>query len=226
MASNINKILAGMRASGKLQDWKDKGDAGEDAVLAICLDRQRRLGGLLYQSYKYPYQSNSVNVTYCGNIKMANGKLESYESGYKGAVLNDEIDILYITPYMIFPIEVKAYHAKLVVDSKWMTKNGDRVDKSPIAQSEKHARHLYHTLWEYLPEGDSRYIKPICCFVDRCTLDDNRTPAQMAYLPACTLNRLKSELIKYNKPREYGLDLKAIQTRLNEAKVEIRKEFT
>lgn len=222
---DINAILGNMRKQGKLQNMKGKGDAGEDAVLHLVLERQRHLGGLVYQSFKYPYQTNRQGVTYTGNIFYENGQFVNVDTKKSGAGLEDEIDILLVTPYKVFPIEVKSYHAKLEVYNDWMRKQGEEVDKSPIAQAEKHARHLYHAIADVLPDGRPEYIKPIVCFVDRCTLNDTRTEESIRYLPVCILNTLKATIIANNSPLAYNIDLDAVRTKLSQIKTDVRKEF-
>ena len=57
--ASINDVLRDMRNAGTLQDMRQKGDLGEEAVLAICYDRKEKAGaGLLYQSFMYPYQTD------------------------------------------------------------------------------------------------------------------------------------------------------------------------
>lgn len=222
---DINSILKDMRKQGKLMNMKGKGDAGEDAVLHLVLERQRHLGGLVYHSFKYPYQTNRDGVTYTGNIFMEDGKFVNVDTKKSGAGLEDEIDILLITPYRVFPIEVKSYHAKLEVYDHWMRKQGEEVEQSPIAQAEKHARHLYHALYDVLPDGRPEYIKPIVCFVDRCTLNDTRSEESIRYLPCCILNTLKATIIANNSPLAYNLDLEAVKGKLDSIKTDVRKEF-
>lgn len=219
--ADINSVLSRMRKAGKLQNMKDKGDAGEDAVLAVCYKRKQLSGtGLLYQSYAYPYQTNRSGVCYTGNIVYKDNDLIEYTRDS----INDEIDILYITPYKIFPIEVKSYHSGSIdIYDHWFNKNHEPVEKSPVLQAEKHARHLYHLIYEYLPDGDPSYIKPIVCFVDRCTIHDDRAPHFQEYVPVCVLNNLMRTLNDYNTPGAYNLDLTAIDNKLNECKVSIRK---
>jgi hypothetical protein len=212
-----------MRKQGKLKDMKGKGDAGEDAVLNLCLDMQPKLGGLLYQSFSYPYQSNRDGKNYLGNIKFENKILVDYTDTKR--TLHDEIDVLYVTDYRVFAIEVKAYHAKIRVYDNWVDKNGTPVDKSPVAQAEKHARHLYHALHSVLPEGNPNYIVPICCFVDRCELKDDRNIDMQYYVPVSILNNFKKTFLSRNQPLDYNLDIKAIQRKLNEVKMDVRKEF-
>ena len=227
---SIDATLARMREAGKLRNAKDKGDLGEDAVLDICLAIKRQVGGIVVQSFAYPYASNREGKNYTGNIKWENDQFVEY-TDQKG--LTDEIDILLITPYRIFPIEVKSYKANIKVYDHWMDRDNNgpdkpkgmiKVDKSPIAQAEKHARHLYHQLYMALPDGKADYILPIVCFVDRCTVDDDRSAAMQNYLPVTILNTLRPTIAQYNAPLRYALDLDAIKRRLNEIKSATRKE--
>lgn len=228
--SRIDDTLARMRQAGKLRNIKDKGDLGEDAVLDICLAIKRQIGGFVIQSYAYPYASNREGKNYTGNIKLENGQFVEY-TDIKG--LTDEIDVLLVTPYRIFPIEVKSYKAKIRVYDHWMDRDNNgsgtrgmaKVDKSPIAQAEKHARHLYHQIHMCLPDGKPDYIVPMVCFVDRCVVDDDRSDAMQAYLPVTILNTLRPTIVQYNAPLRYALDLEAIKRRLNEIKTTTRKEF-
>lgn len=213
---SINSILKDMRASGKLMDMKGKGDAGEEAVLQLTLTRMAHTGGIVFHSFKYPYQSNRQGVTYLGNVKFENGKYVEYTEGKGNRSFEDEIDVLYISPYRIFPIEVKSYHANLEVYDFWMKKQGTMVDKSPVSQAEKHARHLYHALYDVIPDGNPEYIKPIVCFVDRCKLVDNRSDEQIAYIPCCILNNFNATIIKNNTPLEYNLDMDMVAKKLKE----------
>lgn len=221
---SINSLLNDMRRAGKVQDMKAKGNYGEDAVIAICSDRKTRQGhGLLYQGFMYPYASNRDGVVYAGNI-VYNTETEKFTE-YSNKSINDEIDVLYVTPYRIFAIEVKSYHAKLIIDKNgWLYRSGQPVDKSPIAQAEKHARHLYQSIYEVIPDGDWHYIVPIVCFVDQCKVSDDRHPVFVNYIPVCILNNLLNCINKYNKPLDYNLDLNEIAKKLNSIKVSA-KEF-
>lgn len=220
---NINDTLRKMRMAGKISDMKSKGDLGEDAVLAICADRKNTVGqGILYQSYMYPYQTDRSGRCYTGNVKYENKKFVEYTKDS----LNDEIDVLYITPYRIFPIEVKSYHARTIeVYRHWSGKDSKPFEKSPIAQAEKHARHLYHLLYDVIPDGKPAYIQPMVCFVDRCELRDDRDQVDFDYIPACIINNFLSTLNHYNTPLEYNLDLSAIERKLNESKVSIKRSL-
>ena len=221
--ASINDILNKMRKAGKIQDAKGKGDLGEDAVLAICYDRMQASGkGLLYQSLMYPYQSNRSGVVYTGNIKYENQEFVEYTEDR----INDEIDVLYVTPYRIFVIEVKSYHArKLEVYDHWFNYNGSPVDKSPIVQAEKHARHLYHALHDVIPDGNPMYIVPMVCFVDNCKVLDDREEYFQNYIPIAILDTLLSTLNKNNVPLEYNLDLAQIENKINQIKVSIKRKM-
>lgn len=219
----IDSILKDMRKAGKVSDWKSKGDAGEEAVVQVCLELQRKIGGMVYHSYSYPYQTDTVGRVYTGNIKLENGKYVEYTDSKKGMV--DEIDVLYVTDYRVFVIEVKAYHAKIDIYDHWLKKNGTEVDKSPILQTEKHCRHLYHALSCVLPDGQPKYIVPLCCFVDRCTVEDDRSPEFEKYIEVCILSNLKSSIMSLNTPLEYNLDLEEIKRKLNEKKLECKAAY-
>lgn len=225
MKKDVNAVLSAMRKAGKMSDYKSKGDLGEDAVLELCLRRRDAVGkGLLYQSFVYPYQTNANGVCYVGNVIRddSTGKFVDYSRDS----INDEIDILYVTPYRVFPIEVKSYgKARLDVSDLWFARNGSFVDKSPIAQAEKHARHLYHAIYEALPNGDPAYIKPMVCFVDNCTLREERNDYFHDYIPVCIFNRFLATLNEYNTPLKYNLDLQAIAKKLNDVQVSVKKKL-
>lgn len=212
----INQRLAEMRAAGKVLDIKAKGAAGEAAALDVVHGYRTKHGGILKSGYMYPYASNRQNQIYLGNIFWDEEKQRFYDVTRQ---LNDEIDILYISHYRVFAIEIKAYHDDtIVITNEWMERQGRKVDKSPLAQAEKHARHLYHQLYDVLPFGDPRYICPLVCFVDRSTIDDRRSAEMRYYLPAIPLNWLKQTLLDYDRPVDgtnvYTLDLEMIEKKL------------
>lgn len=221
--SQINDVLNKMRKAGKLQDMKSKGDLGEDAVLSLCYARKKKVGnGLLYQSFTYPYQTARDGACYLGNIKY-DTEANEFKDFTKDTNI-DEIDVLYITPYRIFVIEVKSYGAKkLEINDHWFFRNSTPVDKSPITQAEKHARHLYHALNDVIPDGNPNYIVPLVCFVDKCRVVDNRSDHFQAYIPVCILNNFLSVINKNNVPMEYNLDLQHIERKLNEVKTGIKR---
>lgn len=214
--ADINSLLRDMRKAGKVRDNKAKGNIGEDAVLHVVLELQNKIGGVVYHSLSYPYQKDAYGRTYTGNIMLENGGYKEYTESKRGFM--DEIDVLYVTSYRIFPIEVKSYHAKLEVFDHWVKKNGQLVDKSPLLQEEKHCRHLYHALYAVLPDGLPTYIIPLVCFVDRCTVEDTRSRSFQDYMPVCILNNLKRTIVELNTPLQYNLDVEQIQSKINTIK--------
>ena len=212
----INKNLRAMRAAGKVMDIKAKGAAGEAAAFDIVHEYRTKRGGILKQGFMYPYASNRQGQVYLGNIFWDEEKQKFYDMTKQ---LNDEIDILYISNYRVFAIEVKSYHDKtIVVTDKWMERQGKKVEKSPFAQAEKYARHLYHQLYDVLPFGDPRYIVPVVCFVDESTIDEQRSDKMRYYLPMTILDNLKQLLIDRDLPVDadsgYTLDLDMIEKKL------------
>lgn len=216
---SIDSFLAKMRTAGKMQDPKLKGSLGEEAVFELCANRSDKC--ILYNSFMYPYQTSRSGVVYTGNIKYEDGQFVDYTD----KSLNDEIDILFITALKVFVIEVKSYSAyRLDVYDHWMNNGNTPVDKSPITQAEKHARHLYHAIYDVLPDGDPMYIVPIVCFVDHCTLRDDRSEYFRAYIPVCVLNNLNRTINKYNTPGPYNLSISDVQRKLKNVAVSIKKE--
>lgn len=217
---NINKILNDMRESSAIQDYESKGALGEEAVFAILAERPDKC--LLYNSLRYPYQTNRQGIVYLGNIKYENNVFVDYSSD----TTEDEIDCVYITKYRIFPIEVKSYHVKRIdVYDHWINRVDEPMDKSPVAQAEKHARHMYHAIYDVLPKGDPSYIKPVVCFVDQCVIRDARDKYFQNYIPVCTLNALNKVINKYNKPLKYALSLKDIEHKIKNVSISIKKQL-
>ena len=213
MSSNsINQHLAEMRAAGKVTDYKAKGNAGELAAVDVVHAYYMQRGGILRHGFMYPYATNHASQMYLGNIFWDEEQKKYTTISRKS---NDEIDILYISHFNIIPIEVKAYHDKsILIKDDWMWRRNQKVDKSPIAQVEKHARHLYHQLYDVIPNGDSKYIRPVVCFVDECSVNDKRSPSMMQYIPVCVLDGLKSTLCKIDVQGAYTLDLEMIEKKL------------
>ena len=220
--ADINSILKSMRQSGKIRDHKAKGSAGEKAVLEVAHEFLRSTSGIMFLSYKYPYQTDRSGACYLGNIKYENGKYVDYTNKSYA----DEIDVLIITPYRIFPIEVKSYHARSIeIFDHWMRKDKEEVEKSVIVQAEKHARHLYHLLNPFIPEGNPDYIVPIVCFVDRCSISDTRSTLMQEYIKLTILNTLMSTLIKCHTPLNYSLDLPAIYKYMDQKKISFERRY-
>lgn len=208
LIKDVNSIFRDLDAAAG--DIKAKGTCGEKAVLRICEEFYQKGGGILYHSYTY-----KVDPEQAGNIKKSdNGRLYLENLGS-----TTEIDVLLVTPFRIFPIEVKTY----AVSGNTVIRLTDegiegcyKTDKSPVHQNEMHCRHLYSQIYRVLPEGKTEYIKPIVVFVDKCKLKDDRSTWQKQYIPVAILDNIYALIKTLNKPCEYRLDLDLVDNALNE----------
>lgn len=193
----------------------EKGVFGEKAALRVCEEIYQQCGGILYHSYTY---KSSPGLP--GNIKRGP---DGFYLMPVGSVT--EIDVLLVTPFKVFPLEIKAYKANRIVLTDERISGCAVTEKSPIHQNEMHCRHLYPDLVRALPEGSTKYIEPVVVFVDKCTLEDNRSSWQKAYIKAATLNTLRSCLVTLNRPLEYRIDLGVMAKCLEESCVSCEKYF-
>lgn len=199
--SQVNKILKKMRTT----DIKEKGDQGEFAVLAICEKEYQRYGGLLYHSFNY-----KTDKELKGNIKRDGDRLYTENLGP-----TTEIDILYVSPFRVIPVEVKSYKSKAIILRDNGISGCKITDKSPVHQNEMHCRHLYSGIMEALPNGDEEYIKPIVVFVDECKLNDKRSSWQKEYIKSYTLNLFEDILKKCDTRRNNKyINLELMENRL------------
>lgn len=208
--NQMNNILKGMRTT----DMKQKGTKGEEAVFKLCEQLYQRHGGILYHSYSY-----KVDKKLPGNIK------KNEDGSLRLENLGDltEIDVLYVSPYRVFPIEVKSYSAKQITLKDDCIEGTRSTGKSPVHQNEMHCRHLYSHIFRALPDGKTDYIVPIVVFVDRCKLVDKRSAWQKEYIYKAILNNLKSTLVSYNVPGKYSINLKLMEDCLKEAELNHEK---
>lgn len=204
---SIDSILKRMHS----QDATDKGTTGEQAVFTICEKFYNEYGGILIHSYAYKTVDGLA-----GNIKTQYGGF--YVENIGGYT---EIDILLCTPFKIFPIEVKAYKAKKIILTDDRISGCNVTNKSPIHQNEMHMRHLYPQIFTNIPGGKCYdYVVPIVVFVDRCTVEDNRSREIQDYIPIAILNTLNATITKYNKPvNNTIIDLKGLEQSLRSAMV-------
>ncbi len=193
-----------------------KGSYGEQAVFKICEQFYQREGGILYHSYTY-----RVDETKAGNIK----KDENGKPYVENLGSSTEIDVLYVSPYRLYAIEVKAYKAKHITLTDDGISGCYKTDKSPVHQNEMHMRHLYAELFMGLPKGNTDYCTPLVCFVDKCTVEDNRSDWQKQYIPVTVLNGLRPFIKATDKPIENRLDLNTIQRILNEMMISCDKHL-
>lgn len=184
------------------KDFKMKGESGELIALSITKEFQKKVDCIILHSYKYRYVTNDYGVPYEGNIKLEDGEF----IGITDASYTDEIDLLIITKYRVFVVEVKARSGRWLIEDHWIKQNGKKEDKSPLAQDEKHCRHLYHHCYEYLPLGHENYIVPVVLFVDRADILDKRCPDMRVYIPVEIANRYLDFLIEHNSPLKYAIN--------------------
>jgi hypothetical protein len=208
--NTVNDLLKQMRETGGTA----KGVVGEDAAFVICEMIYQMEGGILYHSYKYEVDPDKE-----GNIKRhSNGTLYIENLGR-----DTEIDILFVTPYRIFPLELKAYKAKEITLTDDAIDGCFKVDKSPVHQHEMHLRHLYPSIFSVIPNGETKYIVPIVVFVDECQIKDARSDWQKEYIKVTNLNNMEAMIKQYNTPLEYRLDLNAVARVLKDKCVEYKK---
>ncbi len=213
--SSIDKDINGLLNTMHTQETKAKGSTGELAVTRICEEFYNTMGGILYHSYSY-----KTDAEQAGNIKKDGGKLYVENLGSF-----TEIDVLYVSPFKVFPIEVKSYKAKEIVLTDDGISGCAITDKSPVHQNEMHCRHLYAHIFKCLPDGETQYIIPIVCMVDEATIRDKRSPWQKKYIKVCILNTLKDTISKNNNPGGYRLDLQAIDRTLKEVSTDYDKYY-
>lgn len=204
---SIDSILKRMHS----QEAIAKGTTGEQAVFSICEKFYNEYSGILVHSYAYKTVEGQA-----GNIKTKDGRF--YVENLGGYT---EIDILLCTPFKIFPIEVKTYKAKKIILTDERIEGCAITNKSPIHQNEMHLRHLYPHIFSNIPGGKCYdYIVPIVVFVDRCTIEDNRSQEIQDYIPIAILNTLNATITKYNKSvNNTIIDLKGLEQSLRSAMV-------
>lgn len=207
--SSVNDLLRQVQTHSSV----DKGSYGEKAIFAICEEMYQQEGGILIHSYSY-----KVDPRLPGNIKNKGGLY------IENLGTSTEIDVLYVSKYRIFPIEVKTYKAKQITLTDAGISGCAVTDKSPIHQNEMHARHLYSHIFRALDSGNTQFIVPIVCFVDRVDkVIDNRSDWQKDYIKLSVLNTIGDLLHKCNTPIGYQLNLTLVERILREAMVSSEK---
>ena len=211
LSNSVNKCLRDMRK----QTSTGKGSYGEEAVFRICEQFYQTEGGILYHSFSYKTDPDKE-----GNIKNENGRLYVENLGS-----STEIDVLYVSPYRVYPIEVKAYKAKEIILTDDGITGCFMTDKSPVHQNEMHMRHLYSVEFRGLPGGETKYNIPIVCFVDKCKVIDRRSPEQKNYIYVTVLSNLKSFIKKTNVPGDFKIDLELMQKLLTDIEISSEKHL-
>lgn len=212
--SNINSAVNDVLNKMHTYNQVEKGTYGEQAVFKICEEFYQRDGGILIHSYSYKTDKDQA-----GNIKRNDTGMLYVEN------LSDytEIDILYVSKFRVFPIEVKAYKAKEIRFDDAGIYGCYKTDKSPVHQNEMHCRHLYPRLFRALQDGSTEFIVPIVCMVDRATIIDERSDWQKDYIQLCVLDNLESTIQRFNQPIGYQLNLKLVDQILKECMIKNEK---
>ena len=207
---SVNGLLGKMRTTTQT----GKGTFGEQAVFKICEQFYQRDGGILIHSYSY-----KVDRDQAGNIKRGENGQHYIEN------LGDltEIDVMYISKFRVFPIEVKAYRAREIKLDDYGIYGCYKTDKSPVHQNEMHCRHLYPHIFRALPEGSTEYIVPLVCMVDRARIIDERSDWQKDYIHLCILDNLEATIRQFNTPLQYQLNLELMNKILKEAMLKSEK---
>lgn len=221
LGGSISAILNSMHSTGGV----NKGSIGEQAVFKICEEFYKTQGGILIHSYSY-----KVDKDLAGNIKR-----QEFNDGFFIENLggSTEIDILYISKFRIFPIEVKAYKAKEITFTDDKIEGCYKTNKSPVHQNEMHCRHLYSALMRAIPEGGTtqliqtpfgqcgtKYIVPIVCMVDKADILDGRSEWQRDYIKLTILNNLHQVIAENNTPLDFQIDLSLMDKVLKEGMVD------
>ena len=208
--SNVDALLKKMHAAGKTGVATNKGSIGEQAVIKVCEEFYQSQGGILIHSYTYKTDKDQL-----GNIKRGDNGNFFVEN------LGDitEVDVLFVSKFRVFPIEVKAYKAKQIRIDDAGIYGCYKTDKSPIHQNEMHCRHLYPHIYRALPEGSTDYVCPVVVFVDQTDLVDERSEWQREYIKACTLDNLRKTIAENNYPLDYQLNLTLVNNILKEAMI-------
>ncbi|MBR1735795.1 MAG: NERD domain-containing protein [Firmicutes bacterium] len=197
-SSRINAML------NKLSELNDerKGELGEQIVFEV-LKRYKKTAGesVLINTLAYPYCKGAA-----GNVKLKDNKFITVSD----SDTQDEVDVVLITEFRIFLIEVKAYRYSIKFTDTWTYRSKGPVEKSIPLQAEKHARHFYYNFYDVIPDGKEDYIIPIIVIADKSDIDDERDPKWKRYIPVTNLNMLNKTVSELDKPLEYLLDTKKI----------------
>lgn len=192
---------------------KRKGTAGELAVLYALEEYKQKHKISLFQSYSYvlPLDPNGNKIPTnmflinSDNVRSNPDAYNQLDSDGKIAIRVDtnageidEIDIIAITQFRIFLIEVKSYKNKLELFDYWEKYNSSYDTKGILGQTEKHARCFYNLIYQYLPNGNPNYIIPIVCIPDIGKIIDNRSADYRKKYPVVILNELVKSIHKRN----------------------------
>ncbi|MER2114152.1 MAG: nuclease-related domain-containing protein [Solibacillus isronensis] len=188
---------------------QDRGEIGERAVTRLGVYWASQYKDHIWQSsYMYPQ----------GPVHQTQNSMEAEPV--------TEIDLLIITPYRVFVIEIKTVYGIMKIDensqieiSKTGEFTGDFEKKNYFQQNEMHARHLYYHLAPVLPDGKPEYIIPLVVVAGNMRFEDHRPEHLIKAYPIVTATNLYQTLTELNQPLEYLLNINKIKTILVEKRV-------
>lgn len=137
-----------------------------------------------------------------------------------------EADLLVVTPYNVFVIEIKTIYGKMKVNEDYTMEivnqgdfRGNHEKKNFFRQNEMHCRHIYYHLHDILPNGDSSYIKPLIVMTGKMKVFDERNKSDKIRNPLVITNKLIPNLSRMDKPKDFLLDINRIRKRLDKIRV-------
>ena len=201
-SNSVKSYIDQMRSASGV----DKGVWGERAALRVLLDIYRERGGILIHSYEY-----NTDPDKNGNIKQENGRhyLEKVGS-------STEIDILYVSQYRVFPIEIKSYNADTIILTTQGITGCHTTNKSPIHQNEMHCNHLYTAIAESI-NGNPQFMVPIVCFMtwhNKPVIQDERPEQERRYILTTNINTLADTIRACDTPLDYRINLDMMDRQL------------
>ena len=214
----INDTLKAISKLKGFENSKEKGDAGEDAAIILIKDIIKSIPGekALFQSVVYRLMCDKDGNELPGNLTLTAGRLEPNVSNGTG-----EIDVLLLTEYHIFIIEVKTYNAYILVDDDWTYKGTNPKQLDPLKfcnlqQVEKSARHFYQQYIDMIPRGDHNYIKPVLVY------SQGKLEVKTKDYDVTLLNGLR-EVILSKEPLSNRLNVKKLERLVEERAISFKK---
>lgn len=206
----LNSVLSKMRKS----DVKAKGELGELACMLVLEDYASQLNKYaLFNSYTF-----LTDPTIPGNLFIDGDSLTIKKDGKVNNMTHTEIDVVLLTEFRIFVIEVKSYKAKKIVVTDKSIKGVMSRKKSPIHQNEMHCRQLYPKIAKALPYGDPSYLTQVTCFVDNAKVVVECSDFVREYSNVSILNSLRRIVSENNTPiNSARLDIQSVYNAIKNA---------
>lgn len=221
MTSERTKVLQMTQAeltaifNDKSLSPQDRGEIGEKAVTRLGVYWASNYKDHLWQS-SYIFPQGIISPT----------------TNSEEAEPVTEIDLLIVTPYRIFVIEIKTVYGRLKIyenSEMEITTDGNFTEefesKNYFQQNEMHARHLYYHLHQALPDGSHKYLVPLVVVAGKMSYIDSRPDELQEQYPITTASNLYSELERLNTPLDNLLDLNKIKGILSRIRVKDKQRL-